>query len=209
MIQPSGFSHPQMPNHVCHLRKALYGLKQATRAWFSWLSNSLLALGFICLKADTSLFIYRQGNLVIYFLVYMDDIIVTGSNTTAVNLIITKLNVDFAVKDLRDLYFFLGIEALPVSNGLYLTQWKYTTDLLIRSKMSLAKPASTPMSSTCKLSAYTREIFEDPTLYRSIIGGLQYLSFTRPNIAFSVNRVCQFMHKPLLPHFFFFFFFFF
>jgi hypothetical protein len=52
----------------------------------------------------------------------MDDIIVTGSNTTAVNLIITKLNVDFAVKDLRDLYFFLGIEALPVSNGLYLTQ---------------------------------------------------------------------------------------
>jgi hypothetical protein len=56
------------------------------------------------------------------------------------------------------------------------------------------------MSSTCKLSAYTGEIFEDPTLYRSIVGGLQYLSFTRPDIAFSVNRGCPFMHKPLLPH---------
>jgi len=200
MIQPPGFSHPQMPNHVCHLRKALYGLKQAPRAWFSRLSNSLLALGFISSKADTSLFIYRQGNLVIYFLIYVDDIIVTGSNTAAVNLIITKLNADFAVKDLGDLHFFLGIEALPVSNGLYLTQRKYTADLLIRSKMSLAKPSSTPMSSICKLSAYTGEIFEDPTLYRSIVGGLQYLSFTRPDIAFSVNRVCQFMHKLLLPH---------
>jgi hypothetical protein len=92
MIQSPGFSHPQMPNHVCHLRKALYGLKQAPRAWFSRLSNSLLALGFISSKADTSLFIYSQGNLGIYFPIYVDNVIVTGSNTAAVNLIITKLN---------------------------------------------------------------------------------------------------------------------
>jgi hypothetical protein len=106
MAQPPGFCHPQLPHHVCHLRKALYGLKQAPRAWFSRLSNRLLALGFTGSKADSSLFIFRQGSVVIYFLIYVDDILVTGSNLAAVNSVIQQLNIDFAVKDLGHLSFF-------------------------------------------------------------------------------------------------------
>jgi hypothetical protein len=67
MTQPPGFAHPSFPTHVCHLRKALYGLKQAPRAWFSQLSTRLLELGFLGSKSDTSLFIYNNGQSLIYF----------------------------------------------------------------------------------------------------------------------------------------------
>ena len=66
--------------------------------------------------------------------------------------------------------------------------------------MANAKPVCTPMSTSVTLFAFDGEVFLDPTLYRSTIGALQYLSITRPDIAFTVNRLSQFMHKPLLPH---------
>lgn len=79
MSQPLGFAHPQFPKHVCKLKKALYGLKQSPRAWFSRLSSKLLALGFRGSKFDSSLFIYHSANITIYFLIYVDDLIVTAS----------------------------------------------------------------------------------------------------------------------------------
>ena len=79
MSQPLGFSHPQFPNHVCKLKKALYGLKQSPRAWFSCLSSRLIALGFHGSRSDSSLFIYHSTAVTIYFLIYVDDLIVTAS----------------------------------------------------------------------------------------------------------------------------------
>jgi hypothetical protein len=66
--------------------------------------------------------------------------------------------------------------------------------------MADAKPVSSPMSSSSALSAFTGDPMEDPSLYRSTIGSLQYLSLTRPDLAFVVNRVCQFMHRPTKLH---------
>jgi hypothetical protein len=66
--------------------------------------------------------------------------------------------------------------------------------------MHEAKPISSPMASSSSLSAFSGDPMEDPTLYRSTVGSLQYLSFTRPDLRFAVNRVCQFMHRPLQPH---------
>jgi hypothetical protein len=66
--------------------------------------------------------------------------------------------------------------------------------------MHEAKPISSPMSSSSSLSALSGDPMEDPTLYRSTIGSLQYLSLARPDLGFAVNRVCQFMHQPLQPH---------
>lgn len=88
MMQPPGFVHPDFPSYVCQLQKALYGLKQAPRAWFSKLSSRLLELGFSASRADTSLFTYIRGSLRVYFLVYVDDIIITGSDNAAVQSII-------------------------------------------------------------------------------------------------------------------------
>jgi len=200
MVQPPGFLHPSFPNHVCKLQKAIYGLKQAPRAWFSRLSNKLLQIGFVGSKADTSLFIYRTKTVTIYLLIYVDDIIITASDPAAITELLKLLSVDFAVKELGDLHYFLGVEVNKVEAGLLLSQKRYILDLLKKTNMHEAKPISSPMASSSSLSAFSGDPMEDPTLYRNTVGSLQYLSFTRPDLGFAVNRVCQFMHRPLQPH---------
>jgi hypothetical protein len=200
MVQPPGFLHPSKPDHVCHLHKALYGLKQAPRAWFSKLTTRLLELGFVGSRSDSSLYIFSNGPNVIYFLIYVDDIIVTGPNAAAIDHLIISLQRDFALKDLGPLHYFLGVEALHDTHGLFLSQRKYILDLLKRANMLGAKPISSPMSSSTSLSAFSGAPFSDPSLYRSIVGSLQYLSLTRPDVSYAVNKVCQFMHRPTVLH---------
>ena len=80
MRQPPGFEDAKFPNYVCRLDKAIYGLKQAPRAWYSRLSSKLFDLGFKASKSDALLFIYSMSNTIIFMLIYVDDIIVTGSS---------------------------------------------------------------------------------------------------------------------------------
>jgi hypothetical protein len=199
MSQPPGFSNPTLPHHVCKLHKALYGLKQAPRAWFFKFSTKLCDLGFISSKADSSLFILRIASLTMFILVYV-DIIITASVPVAINDLLQQLWTSVAVKDLSKLNFFLGVEVTPLKSGLLLSQRRYILDLLKRTKMLEAKPISSPMSSSSSLSAFVRDPMEDPLIYRSTVGSLQYLSLTRPDLAFAVNQVCQFMHKPSKLH---------
>jgi hypothetical protein len=130
MRHPPGFVDSKYPDYICQLDKALYGLKQAPRAWFSRLSNKLLDLGFYPSKADVSLFIYNKNGTQLYMLIYVDNIIIIGSSTSAVSHLIAQLRDDFAVKDLRPLSYFLGIQVSHTSKGLFLSQKKYISDLL-------------------------------------------------------------------------------
>ena len=189
MSQPPGYKHSVYPNHVCKLQRAIYGLKQAPRAWFSRLSNKLLDLGFHGSRSDSSLFIYKTTSLTMFILIYVDDIIITASKPESIDDLLLSLTHDFAVKDLGNLNFFLGIEVLSNPHGIILSQHRYIIDLLHRTKMSEAKPITTPMASTTSLSAFEGELFPDLTLYRSTIGALQYLALTRPDIAFTVNKL--------------------
>jgi hypothetical protein len=200
MIQPPGFQHPQFLNHVCKLQKAIYGLKQAPRAWFSRLSSRLLDLGFHNSKSNTSLFICRTSLYTIYVLIYVDDIIITSSSNLAIDNLLHNLKSDFVVKHLGPLKFFLGIEVIPNPNGVLLSQQRYIKDILSRTKMLEAKPVNTPIASFTNLSTHEGEPFPDHTLFRSTVGALQYLSITRPDIAFAVNKLSQFMHKPTQIH---------
>ena len=109
MMQPPGFKDPSKPNHVCRLQKAIYGLKQAPRAWYTTLKNALLELGFENSRADSSLFIYRKDSIICYFLVYVDDLVITGNNKNFVASIIKKLGDRFSLKDMGLLHFFLGV----------------------------------------------------------------------------------------------------
>lgn len=118
MKQPPGFENSQTPHYICKLDKALYGLKQAPRAWYSRLSTKLQQLGFYPSKADTSLFLYNKSGVMIFVLIYVDDIIVTSSSDQAISALLHDLNADFALKDLGDLHFFLGIEINKTQNGL-------------------------------------------------------------------------------------------
>jgi hypothetical protein len=200
MAQPPGFQHPSHPTAVCKLHKALYGLKQVPRAWFSRLSTRLLELQFKSSKVDSSLFIYNVHGIQMFVLIYVDDIIITSSHTGAISRLIQDLNLSFALKELGPLHFFLGVEATWSSDGLHLSQQRYILDILKKTNMELAKPVATPMSSSSILSKFDGSTITDPTLYRSTIGSLQYLSLTRPDIAFVVNKVSQFMQDPRDPH---------
>jgi hypothetical protein len=200
MTQPPGFAHPQFPTHLCYLQKALYGLKQAPRAWFSRLSCKLLALGFYGSQSDTSLFIYKSTTHTMFVLIYVDDILITSSSSLAIRELLVNLHKEFAVKDLGTFNFFLGIEVIPCSRGVLLSQHRYIMDLLRRTKMLEAKPVHSPMASSTHLSAFEGDLFSDPTLFRSTVGALQYLCITRPDISFCVNKLSQFMHKPTDTH---------
>ncbi|KAF5477519.1 hypothetical protein F2P56_004152 [Juglans regia] len=136
----------------------------------------------------------------IYFLVYVDDNVITSSHSSTINSLISALGRAFLVKDLGDLSFFLGVEVDHTAHGLILFQGQYIKQLLTGSKMLHTKPSNSPMAANLKLSKFDSPDFEDATLYRSIVGGLQYLSLNRPDLSFAVNKVCQFMHTPKASH---------
>lgn len=199
MSQPPRFLHPNFPHHICHLHKALYSLKQAPRAWFHCLSTRLLELGFHASKSDSSLFILLHPSHTIFVLVYVDDIVITGSSASVISTLVTSLSVVFPVKDLGSFSYFLGLEVHHSSFGLLLSQKNYVTDLLTRADMLFAKPVASPMATSTHLSAHTGDPYPDPTHFRSIVGGLQYLSFPKPDLAFAISKVCQYMHSPRMP----------
>ncbi|KAK1651986.1 hypothetical protein QYE76_069791 [Lolium multiflorum] len=107
--QPPGFVDPSRPDHVCRLHKSLYGLKQAPRAWYQRFATYLATMGFTASKTDTSLFVLRSGSDTAYLLLYVDDIIVTASSTGFLQRLLKRLHSEFAMTDLGDLHFFLGI----------------------------------------------------------------------------------------------------
>ena len=135
-----------------------------------------------------------------YFLIYVDDLIVTASQPSAIDTLLRHLQLDFAIKDLGNLNFFLGVEVLPTTNGLLLSKKRYILDLLGKTKMLDAKPLSSPMASSTSISAFEGDPLPNATLYRSTVGALQYLSLTRPDITFTVNKLSQFMHRPTSIH---------
>jgi hypothetical protein len=96
------------------------------------------------------------------------------------------------------LHYFLGIEVSSVADGIALCQRKYILDLLKKANMMMAKSCTTPMAVTDRLSKTSGTLLSstDATQYRSIVGALQYVTLTRPDISYSVNKVCQFLHSP-------------
>ncbi|XP_042962618.1 uncharacterized mitochondrial protein AtMg00810-like [Carya illinoinensis] len=145
---------------------------------------------------DTSLFTFHLNDISVYVLIYVDDIIVASNSSSSIDHLITHLSAEFAVKDLGSLSYFLGIQVTKTSEGLHLSQGKYATDLLNCTRMAGAKPTSTPCTSGSKLSKFLGDPLNDPTEYRTLVGALQHLTLTRPDLSFSVNQICQFLHCP-------------
>ncbi|KAF5459347.1 hypothetical protein F2P56_023301, partial [Juglans regia] len=114
--------------------------------------------------------------------------VITSSKPEAITSLISALANAFLVKDLGRLSYFLGLEIDYSISGIILSQRKYTNDLLVRSNMLHAKPMSSPMAASLKLSQFDAPEFSDLTLFISIVGGLQYFSMTRPDLAFAVNK---------------------
>ncbi|XP_022032104.1 uncharacterized mitochondrial protein AtMg00810-like [Helianthus annuus] len=113
---------------------------------------------------------------------------------------ITSLHNKFAIKDLGTLNYFLGLEASSTTDGIFLCQSKYATEVLQRADLLDCKPVSTPLVVNESLTA-NGVLHPDPTLYRSLIGPLKYLTITRPDISYAVNHVSQFLQAPTITHF--------
>lgn len=134
-----------------------------------------------------------------FLLIYVDDIIITGSDPNFLKTFIRQLNETFALKDLGALHYFLGIEVQRDSAGMYLKQTKYITDLLKKFNMESSSSCPTPMI-TGKAFIAEGEPMQNPTLFRKAIGALQYLTNTRPDLAYSVNKLSQYMSCPTVLH---------
>lgn len=200
MHQPPGFRDPSRPDYVCLLQRSLYGLKQALRAWFQRFTTFISRIGFVHSRCDSSLFIYHQGIHLAYLLLYVDDIVLTGSSSKILSHIISLLSTEFSMTDLGDLHHFLGISTTRSVDGLFLSQKQYATEILDRVSMYNCKLVSTPADLSAKLDG-TGTPIADPTLYRSLAGTLQYSTFTRPDITYAVQQICLYMHDLREPHF--------
>jgi hypothetical protein len=198
--QPTGFADPAHPDLVCRLHKSLYGLKQAPWAWYSWFATYLTTLGFIEAKSDTSLFIFRRNSAMVYLLLYVNDILMTASSTELLRCTISALQREFAMKDLRPLHHFLGITVECRPDGLFLHQRTYTLDILKRVVMADYKSCTTPVDLQAKLAGDSGPPVEDGSQFQSIAAALQYLTFTRPDIAYVVQQICLHMHDLQEPH---------
>uniref|UniRef100_A0A803P8U2 Reverse transcriptase Ty1/copia-type domain-containing protein n=1 Tax=Cannabis sativa TaxID=3483 RepID=A0A803P8U2_CANSA len=146
------------------------------------------------------MFFLAEGDARLYVVVYVDDILLTGNSSTRVIYIISQLNTHFFLKTLGSITYFLGFETSRGQDGLHLSQTKYSLDLLKRTQMLEAKPYPTPMIQSNKLHLRDNPPFEDITQYKSVIGALQYLTLSRPDIAFLVNTLSQFLQPPTQNH---------
>ncbi|GJZ06535.1 retrotransposon protein, putative, ty1-copia subclass [Tanacetum coccineum] len=180
--------------------QSLYGVKQAPHAWFERLSKALFDLGFKGSKTNPSLFIYLRGDTLLYILVYVDDIIVTGNNKGTIANIICQLGSAFALKDLGPLNYFLGIEIVPHVSDILLSQKKYILELLQSVGLSNCNPVSSFMVTSSSHSLDDSIAFSNPVKYRQVVGSLQYVTLSRSDITFAVNKVCQYMHAPTENH---------
>ncbi|KAI3707507.1 hypothetical protein L6452_26097 [Arctium lappa] len=190
---------------VCKLVKSLYGLKQAPRQWYEKLSTCLIDHGFIQSTSDYSLFTKCFDNIFIVLLVYVDDIVITGNSYPEIQEVKNYLQSRFKIKNLGVLKFFLGIEILETKKGVCMSQRKYCLELLNDFGYLGCKPISTPMDMNLVVTDSVGSEIKDPPLkdftgYQKLIGRLIYLLATRPDIAFAVHCLSQFMHSPRESH---------
>ncbi|GKA33489.1 ribonuclease H-like domain-containing protein [Tanacetum coccineum] len=198
--QPPGFIDYSHPDYICHLQRSLYGLKQVLRAWFQRFASFISRVGFQHSKTDTSLFVYHQGSDIAYLLLHVDDIVLTTLSTSLLQRIITVLHGEFSMTGLGSLNYFLSISTQRTKSRLFLSQSKFAEEILEQAHMQHCNPCKTPVDTESKLGSDSDHV-SDPTLYRSLAGALQYLTFTCPDISYAVQQICLYMHDPRDPYF--------
>ena len=201
MEQPPGFVAQGEYGKVCRLRRSLYGLKQSPRAWFGRFSSVIQDFGMTRSEADHTVFFRHTANgKCIYMVVYVDDIVITGDDDEGIAQLKQHLCNHFQTKDLGKLKYFLGIEVAQSSTGVAISQRKYALDLLEEAGMMNCKPIETPMDPNVRLYPGQGELINNPERYRRLVGKLNYLTITRPDISFAVSVVSQFLQSPCDSH---------
>lgn len=151
-------------------------------------------------KSDYYLFTLYRGNIQINVLVYVDDLIISSNDSVALKVFKAYLGKCFHIKDLGVLKYFLGLEIARNHEGIFLCQRKYALDIISEAGLLGGKPIDISMEQNHKLALANMEFLDDPELYRRLIGRLIYLSVTRPDLAYSIHILSQFMQETRLEH---------
>jgi hypothetical protein len=194
----SFFSSPSFA--VCKLKRSLYGFKQAPRAWFEKFRSTLLRLSFVQSQYDSSLFLCKTSTSLVLLLVYVNDIVITGTDSNLIAHLKQNLQASFHMKDFGPLTYFLGLEVHTDSLGIFLNQHKYTQDLVSLADLQVSPLADTPMEVNMKYRREEGDLLSDPTVFRQFVESLNYLTITWPDISFIVQQASQFMQTPCHLH---------
>jgi hypothetical protein len=196
--QLAGFVIAGQEGKVLRLRKVLYGLRQAPRAWNSKLDDTLKKMDFV--QSEHVIYRHSHGNDILLVGVYVDDLVITGSSLAAVEEFKEKMKRVFLMSDLGLLSFYLGIEVRQDARGITLRQAHYAKKILEMVGMADCKAAATPMEERLRLSRDSTTEEVDATLYRRIVGSLQYLIHTQPDLTYAVEYVSRFLKRPTEEH---------
>lgn len=195
MKQPPAFEENQK---VCKLNKTIYGLKQSSQEWYHSLTNVLLQEGFVAGESDKCLFTKFKDKILIYVLIYVDDLLLISNDINKMSLVKESLSKAFDMKDMGEIKHFLGINIhRDIENQtLTLSQCNFIERLLIKFNMNNCKGKSTPIEINLKLKFGVGTPLEAKP-YRELIGCLIYLAVTtRADISFAVSYLSRFQSQP-------------
>ncbi|XP_062080129.1 uncharacterized mitochondrial protein AtMg00810-like [Humulus lupulus] len=177
--QPQGFEDPQFPNHVYKLKKDLYGLKG---------------------NVDNTVFIRYFTEGIFVAQIYVDAIIFGSTCASEIPKFVDLMTSEFEMSLIGDLTYFLGLQIKQLETGIFISQSKYTRNMLEKFGIGNSKHAHTPIGTTTKLTKDETEESVDPTLYRSMIGSILYLTTSHPDISFSVGLCARYQANPKQSH---------
>lgn len=149
---------------------------------------------------DPCLFTWVNGSSFLALLVYVDDVLITGSSDHDITQVKRFLHEQFTIKDIGPAKSFLGVEIARSKAGIYINQRKYILDIIQQAGLTGSKPTATPFPKGLKLNAEDGTLLSNPESYRRMVGQLLYLGFTRPDITYAVQQLSQFVQHPTDLH---------
>uniref|UniRef100_A0A3Q7G220 Reverse transcriptase Ty1/copia-type domain-containing protein n=1 Tax=Solanum lycopersicum TaxID=4081 RepID=A0A3Q7G220_SOLLC len=176
----------------------------------TWATNHMVSTHELLYETQNSS--SNESNKIVLILVYVDDLLITGSNSQLIQNTKTMLQAHFKIKDLGEMRYFLGLEIARNKEGIIVNQRKFTLDLISEFGMAGTKPVSTSLEVNQRFTSQEFDMhfvpqethddiaLNDPTGYQKLIGKLLYLTMTRPVISYAVQNLSQFMHKPKKSH---------
>ncbi|GKA04397.1 ribonuclease H-like domain-containing protein [Tanacetum coccineum] len=201
MTLPPGFDIDK--SKICKLNKSLHGLKQAPRQWNAKLTQALTEHGFMQSKFDYSLFTKNSNNVFIILIMFVDDIVVTGTNVNEIEKFKQFLKSKSQIKDLGKLKYFLGIEVLDNKDTICLSQRKYCLEILHEFGLLAAKHFDTPLPKNATLNHTESDddhFLVNVSNYQRLVGKLIYLTNIRLDRVYDVHCLRQYMHSPFNSH---------
>jgi hypothetical protein len=198
--QPLGYDNGDS-KMVYKLRKALYGLRQAPRVCYSKIEAYFSSEEFEKCPHEHTLFVkYGAEKEILIVSLYVDDLIYTGNNQRLMKDFKSSMKKRFAMTDLGKMRYFLGVEVNQSSEGIFMHQHKYSTEILSRFGMEDCNGVGSPIVPGCRLTKNDGGKAADASEYKQMVGCLMYLLASRPDLAYSVCLVARFMDRPTEIH---------